>query len=108
MPCIEDMRTLCGWNIRITCQGDHLPLASGKLVRIEEHKDGTKTYFYKTVASTNSVRMGICVGQFRCAATQDHPGVFYFAATKKALDHIESYLVPNKVVKEVLSPRAML
>jgi len=102
MPCLEDIRSVCYWTIKISAREDWLPIASGSLTKIIEKKDTTRVYVYKTETPLNSLRIGFCLGQFRCATMQDHPLVYHFTVTKKAFDWIEFCFIPGKVVREIV------
>eukprot|EP00826_Nyctotherus_ovalis_P001343 TRINITY_DN10200_c0_g2_i1.p3 TRINITY_DN10200_c0_g2~~TRINITY_DN10200_c0_g2_i1.p3 ORF type:complete len:184 (-),score=51.54 TRINITY_DN10200_c0_g2_i1:1220-1771(-) len=102
MPCLEDIRSVCYWTIKIRGRENWLPIASGSLAKIVERKDSSRLYVYKTETPLNSLRIGFCIGEFKCATVQDHPSVFHFTVTRKAFDWVESCLVPGKLVKEVV------
>ncbi len=113
MPCIEGLQVRIFWQIAITCPAHVLSLATGifkvwivfvgKLQEIVESKDSTqRCYRYVTETALSAGKIGLCVGEIHCAVSQDHPQVFYFAFTKKALDHIENCLIPSHIVKEVV------
>lgn len=101
MPCIEDLHLLIEWRLNITCDSGLFPVASGKLVKVKDAKDGKSKIFKFATEPFNYTKIGFCLGEFVAATTQDHPQVTYYALSKKAIDHIDNYLSPSKIVKEV-------
>ena len=102
MPCIEDLKIRAQWNIQITTKAEYIPIATGRLDKIVEKKDGTHTYTYRTLSPINACRIGICIASVRCASSQDHPSVYYFTVTKKGSEYLETYFIPGKIFKEII------
>ena len=100
MPCIEDLHLLIEWRLNITCDSGLFPVASGKLVKVKDAKDGKSKIFKFATEPFNYTKIGFCLGEFVAATTQDHPQVTYYALSKKAIIILTTIYLQAKLSKK--------